>query len=162
MEVSEEELLHIAKLANLELNKITISPELDKENILNISSNSIIPCEIIVYGKLPVMNLNYCPFGKSNKCYPTCNQYCMKDNIYYLKDRMGFDFRICLDNIQTVSTIYNSKTTSISTKDFENCSYRIDILDENIEEINNIIKTVNSGSKLDGKDYTNGNLNRQV
>ena len=75
---------------------------------------------------------------------------------------MGLNFRICLDNIQTVSTIYNSKTTSILTKDFDNCSFRIDILDESIEEINNIIKTINSGDKLEGKDYTNGNLNRQV
>ena len=86
----------------------------------------------------------------------------MKDNVYYLKDRMGLDFRICLDNIQTVSTIYNSKTTSIETKDFNNCSFRIDILDETIEEINKIIKTVNSGNKFEGKNYTNGNLNRQV
>ena len=75
---------------------------------------------------------------------------------------MGLNFRICLDNIQTVSTIYNSKITSIATKEFKNCSYRIDILDESIEEINKIIKTVNSGSKLEGKEYTNGNLNRQV
>lgn len=75
---------------------------------------------------------------------------------------MGLNFKICLDNIQTVSTIYNSKTTSIATKDFENCSFRIDILDESIEEINTIIKTVNSGNKLEGKDYTNGNLNRPV
>lgn len=86
----------------------------------------------------------------------------MNDNKYYLKDRMGLNFKISLDNIQTVSTIYNSKTTSISTKDFENCSFRIDILDESIDEINRIIKTVNSGNKLEGKDYTNGNLNRQV
>ena len=49
----------------------------------------------------------------------------MKDDVYYLKDRMGLNFKICLDNIQTVSTIYNSKTTSISTKEFKNCSYRI-------------------------------------
>ncbi|MBR6504641.1 MAG: hypothetical protein IKT41_02840 [Clostridia bacterium] len=86
----------------------------------------------------------------------------MKDDVYYLKDRIGLGFRICLDNIQTVSTIYNSKTTSILAKEFKNCSYRIDILDESIEEINNIIKTVNSGNKLEGKDFTNGNLNRQV
>ena len=51
----------IKEYSDLELNKITISPELDKENILNISSKSILPCEIIAYGNLPVMNLNYCP-----------------------------------------------------------------------------------------------------
>lgn len=51
----------INEYSHLGLNKITISPELDKENILGISSNAIIPCEIIAYGNLPVMNLNYCP-----------------------------------------------------------------------------------------------------
>ena len=33
---------------------------------------------------------------------------------------------------------------------------------ENIEEINMIIKTVKSRNKLEGKDYTNGNLNRLI
>lgn len=51
----------IKKYSDLELNKITLSPELDKENILNITAKSILPCEIIAYGNLPVMNLNYCP-----------------------------------------------------------------------------------------------------
>jgi len=51
----------IKEHSNLGLNKITISPELDKENILSLSSKSILPCEIIAYGNLPVMNLNYCP-----------------------------------------------------------------------------------------------------
>lgn len=86
----------------------------------------------------------------------------MKDDVYYLKDRVGLNFRINLDNTQTVSTIYNSKITSIATKEFKNCSYRIDILDENVEEINKIIESVNLGNKLEGKNYTNGNLNRQV
>jgi len=152
----------IKDYSDLELNRITLSPELDTQNILDLSSKSVLPCEIIAYGNLPVMNLNYCPLGKSNKCYPNCEQYCKKDNVYYLKDRMGLNFRICLDNIQTVSTIYNSKTTSINTKDFKNCSFRIDIIDENIEEINKIIEKVKSGNKLEGKNYTNGNLNRQV
>ena len=38
----------------------------------------------------------------------------------------------------------------------------IDILDENISEINNIIKTVKSGNRLEGKDYTNGNFTKDV
>ena len=51
----------IKEFSNLGLSRITISPELDKENISDISSKSILPCEIIAYGNLPVMNLNYCP-----------------------------------------------------------------------------------------------------
>ena len=41
-------------------------------------------------------------------------------------------------------------------------SIRIDILDENIEKINSIINITKSGTKLEGSDYTNGNINREV
>lgn len=66
------------------------------------------------------------------------------------------------DNIQTVTTLFNSKITSISTNDFSINSARIDILDENINEINKIISVVKSGNRFEGKEYTNGNLNRNV
>ena len=39
---------------------------------------------------------------------------------------------------------------------------RIDILDESISEINDIIDTVKTGEKLEGKNFTNGNFNRDV
>jgi len=60
----------IKEYSDLELNKITISPELDKENILDVSSKSVLPCEIIVYGNLPVMNLNYCPLRQIKQVLP--------------------------------------------------------------------------------------------
>lgn len=72
------------------------------------------------------------------------------------------NFRILFDNIQTISTIYNSKITSISPKDFEITCSRIDILDENIDEINYIVKQVLANKRLEGKMYTNGNLNREI
>jgi len=118
--------------------------------------------ELIVYGKTPVMTSGYCLLGKANKCYPNCNMLCKNNSTYYLKDRLGFNFRILPDNIQTVTTIYNSKITSIEHSDLNIDSVRIDILDENLLEINNIIKTVKSGGRLDGKDYTNGNYTREV
>ena len=71
-------------------------------------------------------------------------------------------FRILPDNIQSVTTIFNSKTTSISPKDFNVDFARIDILDENISEINDIIKTVLTGKKLEGNQYTNGNFNKEI
>ena len=71
-------------------------------------------------------------------------------------------FRILPDNIQSVTTIFNSKTTSISPKDFNVDFARIDILDESIDEINNIVNIVKSGGRLEGKEFTNGNLNREI
>ena len=148
---------------NLNVNTITISPELNKNEINSIAINSNIPTEFIVYGNIPVMTSKYCLLGKSNKCYPDCGQKCNLQNKYYLKDRMNFLFRILPDNIQSITTIYNSKINSIDTNEINTIdNFRIDILDESIEEINNIIDTVKQGKRLEGKEYTNGNLNRDV
>ena len=75
---------------------------------------------------------------------------------------MGFEFPILTDRINCNNLIYNSKITSINWKDFNASSIRIDILDENIDEINHIIKVHRSGNRLEGQNYTNGNLNREI
>ena len=168
----------VLELKNLGINKYTISPESTKNIISSlcgsvensgVSENgtsglkNILPAELIVYGNTPLMNMNYCPLGKTNKCYPTCSSKCNLNNSYYLKDRLNMKFRILFDNIQTISTIYNCKTTSISPNDFSNVNcYRVDILDESIDEINNIVNTVKKGERLEGKEFTNGNLNREI
>jgi hypothetical protein len=72
------------------------------------------------------------------------------------------NFEVLPDNIQTVTTVFNSKTTSLNPNDFNIDYARIDILHESIDEINDIIKTVNSGKRFEGKDFTNGNLNRII
>lgn len=155
----------VLELKNLGINKYTISPESTKEIISTLcdSEYNYLPAELIVYGNTPLMNMNYCPLGKTNKCYPTCSSKCNLNNSYYLKDRLNMKFRILFDNIQTISTIYNCKTTSISPNDFSNINYfRIDILDESIDEINNIVNTVKKGERIEGKEFTNGNLNREI
>ena len=74
----------------------------------------------------------------------------------------GFEFRIIPDNVQTVTTIFNSKTTAITHIDTGINSLRIDLLDETIDEINTIVESAFIGNKLEGKQYTYGNLNRDV
>lgn len=71
-------------------------------------------------------------------------------------------FRVLPDTLQNVTTIFNSKTTSISPKDFNIDFARIDILDESIDEINHIINFIKSSNRLEGTEYTNGNLNREI
>ena len=152
----------INELQKLGITKFTLSPELDKISIIDLCNNVSLPKELIVYGKTPLMNMNYCVLGKTNKCYPQCDSKCNSGKNFYLKDRLGMKFLVVPDNIQTVSTIYNSKTTSIEYKDFNTDSVRIDILNETIEEINNIIDIVKSGNRFEGKEYTNGNLNKEI
>ena len=64
--------------------------------------------------------------------------------------------------MQTVTTIYNSKITSIDGSAFNVSSYRIDILDEDVNKINSIVESVLAGKRFEGKEYTNGNLNREI
>lgn len=152
----------VLELKKLGISKFTISPELDSKTINNLCDYNYLQKELIVYGRTPLLNMNYCLLGKTDKCYPDCKARCSSNNSYYLKDRLNMKFPIMPDNIQTVTTLFNSKITSICPKDFLVDYARIDILNENIDEINNIIKTVKSGRRFEGKDYTNGNLNREV
>ena len=155
-------------IAELPCNTVTLSPELSRSDLQNLifsNTNNTLhqkSIELIVYGRTPLMNSNYCVLGKANKCYSSCPHLCNSDNRFYLKDRLGLLFRVIPDNIDTVTTIYNSKITSIEHKDIDLSSIRIDILDENIEKINSIINITKSGTKLEGSDYTNGNINREI
>lgn len=152
----------IDELKELKVDRVTLSPELDKDSLIKLNDSSKLPTEIMVYGRLPIMNTGYCLLGSSNRCYPTCNMNCKKEGEYYLKDRINMYFRIVPDNIQTITTIYNSRITSINYKDINPDFVRISILEENIEQINEIINKVKKDEIFQGKEYTKGNLNREV
>ena len=147
---------------SLNCNTVTLSPELSKKDLISLCNTISCNKELIVYGALPLMTMGYCLLGESNKCYPTCKSRCSSSNKYYLKDRLGFSFRILPDNIQTITTLYNSKITSILYNELRLNSVRIDVLDETIDEINNIIEKVKNNERFEGENYTNGNLNKVV
>lgn len=150
-------------LKNKGINRVWISPELTCKHVEEIAKNAEIETEFMVYGALPVMNNGYCFLGHSNKCYPTCQEQCKQENAkYYLKDRLGLKFRVIPDNLQTITTIYNSKITSISYKKLGITNCIVSILDEDIEKINNVIDNVKNDEIFIGKEYTNGNFNREV
>ena len=121
------------EIQKLGFTSITLSPELDERELSNIIATNK---EVIVYGKIPLMTMSYCLLGKSNRCYKECKHLCLENNNYYLNDRYNFKFRIIPDNIQTLTTIYNSRNISVSNVN-ASC-LRYDILDETIEEINNL------------------------
>ena len=87
-----------------------------------------------------------------------CDRNC--EDEFYLQDRLGMKFRVLSEN--SIMTIYNTKTLSINSKEFMVSSIRIDILNEEIQDINEIVEKQLKGERLEGKDYTNGNLNRDM
>lgn len=129
------------ELSDYGLNKITLSRELDKTEIDELLKNKLnIETEQIVYGYLPIMSCNYCFLGQSNNCYPECKMYCKQNNTYYLQDRLGFKFKVVPDSIQCITSIFHNKPLNLDKKTSNVTSFRIDILDENINEINKIIE----------------------
>ncbi len=125
-------------LSALEIEKmgfsiITLSPELTADELSNIKLKNK---EVIVYGKIPLMTMSYCLFGKSNRCYKDCKHQCLEDNNFFLSDRYNFKFKVIPDNIQTLTTIYNSRNLALSNVNAD--CIRFDILDETIEEINKL------------------------
>ena len=152
----------INELSKHYISTITLSPELDEMSLSNLCKKSCCNTELMVYGKLPLMNMGYCLLGQSNKCYPECKMKCNSLKKYYLKDRLGYKFRIIPDNMQTITTLYNSKITSIPYENINPDSVRISILDENIDEINNIMQTIKDGKTFSSSNYTFGNLYKNV
>lgn len=142
--------------------RVTLSLELNKQDLLNICCPANIKKEVLVYGRTPLIHSNYCLLGKTNKCYPECEQKCKNSHKYYLKDRLNLLFPILPDPLQTITTIYNCKTTSISPLELNADSVRIDFLEENLSQMQEIINCVRDGKRLEGKDFTNGNLNREI
>ena len=55
----------VNELKDLGVKRFTISPESNKEIITNLCNNSCLAKELIVYGNVPLMNMNYCVNRKS-------------------------------------------------------------------------------------------------
>ena len=50
----------VLELKQLDISRFTISPESDKETIFNLCNFNYLQKELIVYGKTPLLNMNYC------------------------------------------------------------------------------------------------------
>ena len=145
----------IKELGKYKISKYIVLPELNKEAIQELQGDLL--KETIVYGRTLLMTTEYCTIGTLKNCSGLCEK-----GSYKLKDRMGFEFPVYTDRINCNNLIYNSKITSISWKDLNTNSIRIDILEESQKEIQDIINIHKRGERLEGEDYTNGNLNRDI
>ena len=143
----------IEKLKDLNFSSYMVSPELNDNCTKKLLNNSSIDSELLVYGNIPLMTMNYCLLGESNHCYKECSKKCNSNIKYYLKDRMDFTFRIIPDNISTITTIYNSKITSFEYNEYNPNIVRISIIDEDLKSIQNIINTIKDKKRFEGKDY---------
>ena len=77
-------------LKDLEIERFTLSPELDKKQMNEFSS--CLEKELVVYGRVCLMTSKYCPIGKNENCHQICRQ-----GNYELKDRKDLKFPVVAD-----------------------------------------------------------------
>jgi putative protease len=94
-------------LKNIGLGSVTLSPELNLNQIKKINEHSDAFTETIVYGYLPVMVTKHCPMSLVKGCKndKACGS-CQYANGYGLKDRMNITFK--MDRRDGFTNIYNS------------------------------------------------------
>lgn len=133
-------------LLNNHVKRITLSPEISIEEMKNLKNNlcSLSLCEVIVYGRLEVMVMKYCPLNMlvNDSKYP-CG-ICRNGKNYYLKDRNQENYPLV--HTDEVTHILNYK--NIEIKNIENYrnlgigNYRIELWDEDELEARKVIKKV--------------------
>ncbi|WP_026477048.1 DUF3656 domain-containing U32 family peptidase [Alkaliphilus transvaalensis] len=134
------------RLETLGLEGAILSPELDFKNIKGIKANPFMKLEAIIYGKMPVMTLEYCPLKQINECNHQCDS-CATIPYQYrwgLKDQKQMTFPLGKD-CWGRTIILNSQTLYMMDKlhDFKKHSlsiYRLEFTDEEAEEIRATLK----------------------
>lgn len=142
-----------------DLKRVTISPELNIKELSPISKG----CEIIAYGRLPLMAVENCPLKALGKC--------QKGELKHsLKDRMGESFPVKC-NEGCVAEILNSKPIYIADKPEIVNKLKINALRliftvENAEKCGTIVREYKkmleniSGKVMDDNTFTRGHFYR--
>ncbi len=121
--------------------RITLSCELDYDKIKKLNTNYNL--ELIIYGRVELMVMKYCPLKKLLNHCSVCKD---NTNKYYLESMQGKKYPIIVDNNHLT---HNLHCTNINYIDDINKyinlgikSYRIELFDETSKEVNNIINKI--------------------
>lgn len=146
-----------------------VSLELNKGELLSVFKNSVLPLQLLLYGKAELMVTEYCPMGSlfgNNEAPKGCSGICDK-NSFMLKDRRSEEFIIKTDKFCR-SHIYNSVPINLipNLKDIRNNninSFRFDFIDEDYMETKKVLMAYkNNEWPFDFNGYTRGHFKRGV
>ena len=131
----------IKYLSDLGVDRVTLSVELDKDEIRNIMKNNY-NVELIVYGRLELMVMKYCPLKKCLNYCGMCNNY---SDSFSLEDRFGNRYPITRDNC--LSHIMHYKNIDyiddmVEYRDMGINNFRLELFDESYDEVLGCIKRV--------------------
>lgn len=127
------------------LDVVTLSPELDNEEVSNIMNyyDNKLNAEVLIYSYIELMLLKYCPVNLNVNKDKVCTA-CSKDHKYYLADRFDKKYRLLMELPKHITHVMHYKPI----RKFEDVSlykslginnYRIEFLDEDYDECINII-----------------------
>ena len=128
-------------LAAKGVKRVTLSPELNIKEIKEITKNTATPCEVIAYGRLPVMIMENCVIKSQG--------YCQKSGgVYELCDRMGERFPIICENCKNI--LLNSVPIYMADKAADLVSLNVDAIrlkftTETPDEVKKVIKAYKEG-----------------
>ncbi|NLP15184.1 MAG: U32 family peptidase [Clostridium sp.] len=101
----------IKAVRGLGIDGVTLSPELNLNQMKEMEEFPGLTAEVLVYGRIPLMISEYCPVGsiRGGLCRGTkCSQECIGKD-FKLRDRKNMEFPILCDRIDCRSMIFNSK-----------------------------------------------------
>ena len=146
-------------LKEMGIDSFCASLELTCEQIKDISSQ--MPMEILIYGRVPLMNVRNCIYkSSSGKCG-------FDDDYFYIKDRMGKLFPVITNCHTCINTIYNSVPVYMgdklsSLKQMNSSFLRFDFTIETPDEIHKIKNMYDAQEKYLSGDFTRGHFYRGI
>lgn len=131
----------IKYLSDLGVDRVTLSVELDKDEIRNIMNNSY-NVELVVYGRLELMIMKYCLLRKCLNYCSMCNKSC---DSFSLEDRFGNRYPVirenCFNHIMHYKNIdYINDIDEYRDMGIKN--FRLELFDESYDEVLGCIKRV--------------------
>lgn len=150
--------LSAAMYKQLGVNNIAISYELNINQIMNLCENDL---EIVIYGRIPLMNSKNC-LHKS--FLGSCK--CDEEKFFTITDRKNKTFFVKTHPLNCTNTIYNCDPIFMGDKfnildTLPVTSYRMVFTTESVEEIANVINLYKTEQKADFA-FTRGHFFRGV
>lgn len=126
-------------LTELGVNRITLSVELNDTQIKNIMKENY-PVEVIIYGRLELMVMKYCPL---KKCLDYCNKCQNSQDKFSLEDSLGKQYPMIRENCITHIMHYKNMDKMKKIEKYikmEIRNYRMELFDESADETQKLIQ----------------------
>ena len=131
----------IEYLSKIGIKRITLSVELDKEKIRNMMKQDY-PVEVIIYGRIELMVMKYCPL---KKCLHYCNQCKTSKERFCLEDMSMRRYPMIRENCMTHIMHFENMDRISEIQDYQKMgiqNYRVEFFDESALEVEQVISKI--------------------